>query len=293
MSGGAARLAGGRRRSVIDAIRRSVLLRRIAARLMRGDGEHVLQLFGAELVVDPRWELGYVLAAWQQRRSTTLNNDSPVLISLALLLQPGDTFLDIGANAGLYSVVLGRMRQVWPQVAFHAFEVNPQTARRLRATLAGSGVEVHGHGLSDRNGNIAFRTAVTSGLFRAADAAPGAATTLLPVRRLDDCGIAGDTLVMKIDVEGHEYQVLDGASALFAARRVKAVFIDGYEDARVMGFLRAHGFGWHDPPHVAAGRGTRCRRAAARVAAAGGQRSGRSRVSMWAILALLQALPCG
>lgn len=232
--------------AAIAAARRSGLLRRLAARLLCRGGERRLRLFGADLVVDPRWELGYILAARHQRHSTALSNDVPVLLSLALLLQPGDTFLDIGANAGLYSAVLGRMRHVRAGAAFHAFEVNPDTARRLRASIAGTGIAVHCHGLSDRNGEIPFRAGVTSGLFRASDAAPGAQARMLPVRRLDDCGIDGRSLVMKIDVEGHEYHVLNGASATFASGRVKAVCIDGYDDPRVAEFLRAQGFRFHD-----------------------------------------------
>ncbi len=231
--------------AAVAAARRSSLLRSLVARLLFGGGERRLDLFGAELVLDPRWELGYILAARQLRHSTALSNDVPMLLSLALLLRPGDTFLDIGANAGLYSAVLARARQLWPEAAFHAFEVNPETARRLRATLAGSGVVVHDHGLSDRNGEIAFHAGVTSGLFRAA-AAPNASARLLPVRRLDGCAIAGASLVLKVDVEGHEYPVLAGAAGLFAAGRIRAVCIDGYEDPRVAEVLRVHGFAWHD-----------------------------------------------
>ena len=47
---------------------------------------------------------------------------------------------------------------------------------------------------------------------------------------------------MKIDVEGHEYEVLRGAEEIFAAKRVKAVYVDGYDDPRLLEFLRSRNF---------------------------------------------------
>jgi hypothetical protein len=58
--------------------------------------------------------------------------------------------------------------------------------------------------------------------------------------------IAGDSLILKIDVEGHERQVLEGASGLFEARRVKAVYLDEYRDRGVVDFLRERGFTFYD-----------------------------------------------
>jgi FkbM family methyltransferase len=232
--------------NALAVARRSTLLRHATAWLLQQDRDRKLELFGAPLVANPRWELGYIYAERQQRYSNTLKNDLPILISLALILEPTDTFLDIGANVGLYSSVLGRIKCLFPQLAFHAFEVNPNTAQRLRASVAGIGVEVHSHGLSDCNDEIPFSAGITSGLFCASDAAQDGNAAMLPVRRLDDCSIEGQSLVMKIDVEGHEYEVLSGASATFEACRVKAVCIDGYSDRRVEDFLRTHGFCLHD-----------------------------------------------
>jgi FkbM family methyltransferase len=220
-------------------------LRRVAARLVWGSGARPIELFGTPLVVDPRRELGYLLAAQQQRLGNTLRNDLPVLLSLAGIIGPGDTFVDAGANVGLYSATLARLRHVLPGLALHAFEVNPETARRLRASVAGLGVVVHEHGLSDRAGVIRFAPGATSGLFGAADGAAADAVEL-PVRRFDDCAVPGDSVVMKVDVEGHEHEVLQGAAAAFAAGRVKAVYVDGYRDPRIPALLAAHGLGLFD-----------------------------------------------
>ena len=70
---------------------------------------------------------------------------------------------------------------------------------------------------------------------------PGDKATV-PCKRLDGLGIIGDSLILKIDVEGQERNVLDGALGFFRANRVKAVYVDGYKDKEVESLLSGHGF---------------------------------------------------
>src|SRR5262249_1990702 len=56
-------------------------------------------------------------------------------------------------------------------------------------------------------------------------------------RRLDDLPVVGNSIVMKIDVEGQELEVLLGAKKYFDGCRVKALYLDGYKDLRVRDFL--------------------------------------------------------
>src|SRR5215467_9142991 len=110
--------------AVLRYLKGSLGVRRAITAVLRIRRDGRLDLFGSRVVVDPTLELGYALAWRQQAFSTVLRHDAPLLISLATLLGPADTFLDIGANVGLYSSVLSRMKSVYPQMAFHAFEVN-------------------------------------------------------------------------------------------------------------------------------------------------------------------------
>jgi FkbM family methyltransferase len=226
-------------------------------RLLLPDADARVELFGSALRINKRKDAGYWRAHRLARSSPILWHETASLLSLALILQPGDTFVDIGANVGLYSATLSRLCHMLPSVRFYAFEANPDTARRLRAGLAGSGVEVFDVALSDRDGTLDFVEGSTSLTFGVADA-HGALqlrgrTRALHARRLDQMGIIGSSIVMKIDVEGHELQVLGGAFRLFAAQRVKAVYLDGYADPEVPAFLTERGFELFDGLTMAPG----------------------------------------
>lgn len=202
-----------------------------------------VELFGARLLVSARQEVGYLAAQKMAALSIPLGGDSGILATLAMLIEPSDTFLDVGANVGLYSAVMARAGAIFPRMKFYAFEPHPETVKRLRSTLQRSGVEIHECALSDRAGELEFREGAGSWTFGAYDPKSpfqiGSRAVRVRAMRLDDVPIEGDSIVMKIDVENHEAEVLSGAQRLLASGRVKAVYIDGYADARIPDLLRA------------------------------------------------------
>jgi FkbM family methyltransferase len=219
-------------------------------RFLLPDDEVAIQLYGSRLVVNKRREAGYWRAYRLARSSPVLWNEAGSILSLALLLQPGDTFVDIGANVGLFSASLARFRRLHPSVRFYAFEANPDTARRLRKSVADGGVEVFDLALSDRSELLTFVDGTTSLTFGVSGAGGALQMTQREVqvaaRRLEAMGIEGDSIILKIDVENHERQVLEGAAGLFDTGRVKAVYIDNYADAVVPKFLLERGFSLFD-----------------------------------------------
>jgi FkbM family methyltransferase len=208
--------------------------------------DDVVDLFGSSLHINKRKEAGYWRANRLARSSPVLWRETGSLISLALLLQPGDTFVDVGANVGLYSSCLVRFRKLQPSVRFYAFEANPDTATRLARSVEAEEVVVAGIALSDRDGPLTFVHGSTSLTFGVAGSPGsqrlGSSSVQVEARRLDGLEIEGDSLVLKIDVEDHERQVLDGAAGLFEAGRVKAVYLDGYADPAIPQLLTDHGF---------------------------------------------------
>lgn len=199
-----------------------------------------VSMFGAPLHINSREEIGLLRAARMADENVIFRDEVATLLNLAMLLQPRDTFVDVGANVGIYSSVLSRFGHVFPETRWYAIEPNPATVQRLRKSLAKTPVTIWNLGASDQAGERGFEPGVTSGVFRVVADSAGAAS--VRCERLDSLPLAGDQIVIKIDVEGHEGPVLRGADRLFENERVKVVYIDGFNDAQIPAFLEARGF---------------------------------------------------
>ena len=201
-----------------------------------------IQLFGARLHINTREEIGLSRAARMAHENVIFRDEVASLLNLALLLQPGDTFVDVGANVGLYTSVLSRFRNVFPQTKFIGIEPNPTTAARLRKTVACNGATVLNVGASDRPTHLSFSSGVTSGVFKVADSTAARGTVSIRCEPLDSLPLGEGDLVLKIDVEEHEWPVLQGAAGLFQNQRIKVIYLDDYSDRRIPDFLRQRGF---------------------------------------------------
>jgi FkbM family methyltransferase len=137
----------------------------------------------------------------------------PELIHLASIVERGRTALDIGANKGFYSYGLAaRFQRVV------AFEPNTTIAEDLRRSALAK-VEVHNVALSASNGVQELHVPMVNGVQQDGWASfdrfnlPDATDVLaleVPVRTLDSYGLERVDFI-KIDVEGHEPEVLAGA----------------------------------------------------------------------------------
>ena len=204
-----------------------------------------LQLFGAPLRINSREEIGLARAWRQSDRNIIFRDEVATLLNLSLLLQPGDVFVDVGANVGLYSSILSRFANAFPNTKFVAIEPNPETAERLRESVRNAPVTILNVAVSDKESKLAFQRGITSGVFKVVEPGqPGA--TLVPCQKLDSLPIPEGDLILKIDVEEHELQVLTGAEELLKSGRVKAVYLDGYSSNLIPPLLRRHGFKFFD-----------------------------------------------
>ena len=159
------------------------------------------------------------------------------------LLRPGDLFLDVGANVGSYTVLASGVRQAttW------AFEPDPETARMLRRNIAVNSLEshviVHELALGDVDGEVAFTHGLDT-MNRVANPADSQ-TRSVASRRLDSLIGTHRPLMLKLDVEGHEEQVIRGAHQLLASDALKVIAIESRTEAideifRGCGFERAY-----------------------------------------------------
>jgi FkbM family methyltransferase len=134
------------------------------------------------------------------------------------LCQGNRDAIDVGANLGAY---VHFMRRFSPLV--YAFEPVPWLAQELRRKFP-SRVVVHNIALSDRNDVATLHLPLVNGqpdagLSSFVPAETGRAEGMMELRvrtcRLDDA-YDGDAGFIKIDVEGHERAVLDGAAGTIA-----------------------------------------------------------------------------
>jgi FkbM family methyltransferase len=148
---------------------------------------------------------------WLHRLSRTCG---PELSYLNEFISSTGTAIDVGANEGLFTYVLSkRFHRV------HAFEVNKEVANPIAQYNPGN-ITLHPCGLSSSSRTARFYIPVTKGFASAGwgslnrDNLPGAKEFIemdVEVRPLDDFGIASVDFV-KIDVEGHEIEVLKGGA---------------------------------------------------------------------------------
>jgi len=204
--------------------------RRWLTGLLEGDRDLQVQLMHTGICVNTIREHGYVRASRMMPRSSFLNDESAVLLALAALLGSADAFVDAGANVGVYTKILHRFSSMYPQLRYYAFEADPETASRLRRTLADTSATVFPVALAEREGSLEFVRGAVSHVSTRRDLATSyqtGETFTVACRRLDASDLVGKGIVLKIDVEGQEWNVLRGASGLFDANRILAVFLDG------------------------------------------------------------------
>jgi FkbM family methyltransferase len=152
------------------------------------------------------------------------------LLYLDRIVPEGAVTIDVGANCGLYTRKLARLsRQVY------AFEPSRKMADLLRRTSA-SNVSVHEIALSDQTGNaelfipqgdhdLIFGLASLEPTLNASN--KGVISVNVPTARLDAI-VHQDVAFVKIDVEGHELNVLKGAVELL--EHSQPVFLVEAED---------------------------------------------------------------
>lgn len=228
-------------------------LRRFFTKLLHGSDDRDVNLFGSRLRVNALKENGYVRAAkiLSASHSLVVTSELPVLLNLAMLMADGTTLVDVGANVGLYSCTLGRRCLLKPGLnRIYAYEPNPDTFSRLCQSAQGLELDLVNKAVGDRAGKLQFVGGAVSNIFTSVEFATAmnipAETIEVECCRLEDEPIEGEYIILKIDVEGQELRVLNGAKKWFESGRVSAVYIDGFDDPGVVSFLRNYSMSFFD-----------------------------------------------
>jgi FkbM family methyltransferase len=159
------------------------------------------------------------------------------LAAVRKFVRAGDTVLDVGANVGYFAAHLAEM--VGAQGRVYAFEPAPTPLALLRQTAVSNrygNIDVLETAVSDRVGTVAFfeTEAILSRGYGRCDTRPGTRFTdvseiVVPVTTLDQFVVThdiGHLSFIKIDVEGHEKQVVCGMSTLLASGRRPVVMTE-------------------------------------------------------------------
>jgi FkbM family methyltransferase len=131
-------------------------------------------------------------------------------------------FLDLGAHWGLYAL-LAHKSGLFRRIV--AYEPDPTNYAQLQANLflnhAENVIEARKLAVSDREETFGLymRTQANRGATQLVKQMPDGRPTCRSVRVDSDIELAGKLVVAKIDVEGHEMEVLDGMAGLLAKNR--------------------------------------------------------------------------
>lgn len=146
--------------------------------------------------------------------------DREVFTPLRNALKPGGVFLDVGANAGFYSMLA--LDLIGPTGTVHAFEIDPRALRCLRKTIAREAISnlfVHPVAVSNETGFAHLDMISDCGRTRIQSDGSGrrVPTTTLDAWRQKHSG--GKIQAIKMDIEGGELRALHGATKLLREER--------------------------------------------------------------------------
>lgn len=157
-----------------------------------------------------------------------------------------DVFLDIGAHAGLYSILVIHQQ---PGIEVHAFEPDSTNRGQLAANLflnrLTTSVTVHPIGLSKEAGFLRFASS-SEHRHRAFSRISEEGGVSVEVRPLDEVvDLIDRTIALKIDVEGHELPALNGAKTTLLRNRCYLQVESSEEHfPRVCELLESMGYRW-------------------------------------------------
>ena len=164
-------------------------------------------------------------------------------------LQPEDIFVDIGANVGAYTILASKV--IGSQSI--AFEPLPETIDRLTDQIQinriNSRVDIRNKGVGDKNCQLFF-TNNNDTTNKVSLTGKASNSTIVELTTLDIELDNTSKYFLKIDVEGYEFNVIEGSSNLLSSDAISAVIIElngsglefGYSDEKVHQKLIGFGF---------------------------------------------------
>lgn len=137
------------------------------------------------------------------------------------LSQPGDLFVDIGANIGAYSVVLAYQLKKGKVIAF---EPNPRALEFLEKNIALNNlknIQIERKGLSDKveDATLYSPSLTTASINKHQDSDVKSSIELTTLDLYCRSNGIDNIDILKIDIEGNEFKCLEGAKEIIGKSR--------------------------------------------------------------------------
>jgi FkbM family methyltransferase len=165
-------------------------------------------------------------------------------------LRGHDLFVDVGANAGSYTILAGAA----VGARCIAFEPVPSTYERLvenmRLNRLDEKVECVNKGVGSESGSIAFTSSSGTANHALAPGERRGDSITVEITRLDAALNGKSPALMKIDVEGYETPVLEGGKETLKAETLRCVIMElnghanryGYNESLLLELMHDYGF---------------------------------------------------
>ena len=207
-------------------------------------------------------------------RALSVNNDKHLINKIVDSINPGELFWDIGANIGLYTTLVAKAVGKTGKVI--AFEPEKRAYKRLLENIASNellNVSAYNTALGSDNKKMKLHVSkeFSSGTHSLIESSESRDCDEVNVFKGDDF-IVKENLqvptVIKIDVEGAEYDVLLGMNQILASRKCRVVICEvhfsilascnkNHVPSAIVNDLKSYGFTqvqWLDHSHLLACR---------------------------------------
>ena len=222
------------------------LFREWVTRLLYADREQDVTLLEHIVRIHTIKENGYLRASRKAATSSLFRDEVITLQHLMLFVKPKMTFVDIGANIGIFSILMSDVTRIYPDFKVNSFEVHPDTYSRLQINAQRYNFEATNFAIGAEDERRDFVEGAVSHVTTTIEHSNhyniSSRRFQMDVRRLDSFQFDGP-LFLKIDVEGQEMAVLEGATKLLDLEQIDAIFIDGFpHDSGIPEFLARRNF---------------------------------------------------